>query len=117
MGSATIEKWGVTTQSLVPVDTLMLSPNHWDGQAVGNKHWFFMLHGLKNPDACRGIYNEFLRGSLDPHRKVFEVLGARTKCPPADDQLSGVGFSSTRGDRATVVVDASGTTRAFNIQF
>lgn len=117
VGSSSQEKWGVSSQTLVPVDTLMLSPNFWDGQAIGNKHWFFMLHGLKNPDATRGIYNEFLRSTLDPHRKVFEVLGARTKCPPADDQLSGVGFSSTRGDRATVVVDASGKSRAFNVQF
>lgn len=117
MGSASVEKWGVRTQDLVPVDTLMLSPNHWDGNDVGNKHWFFMLHGMKNPDAARGIYNEFLNPRLDPHRKVFEVLGARTKCAPADEQLSGVGFSSTRGDRVTVVVDTQSGSRAYNVQF
>jgi hypothetical protein len=113
-GVSPTTKWGITTGQLAPVDTLMLSPNHWDGQAIGNKHWFLILKGVKNPDATRGIYNEFLRGDLDRHRKVFEVLGSKAKCPPSDQQLSGVGFSSTRGDEVTVVVDGR---RAYNIKF
>jgi hypothetical protein len=104
-GSIPTEKWGLTTGGLVPVDTLMFSPNHWDGQGVGNRHWFFMLKGCHNPNPVRGIYNEFLRPSLDEHRKVFEVLGSKTKCPPTDDQLSGVGFSSARGDKVVAVVN------------
>lgn len=116
-GSRSTEKWGVTTETLVPVDTLMSSPNYWGGQTIGNLHWFFILKGCKNPDPVRGIYNEFLRGELEPHRKVFEVLGAKTKCPPADEQLSGVGFSSTRGDSVTVVVKGTNLNRAFNIRF
>lgn len=107
------EKWGVTTETLVPVDTIMLSPNHWDEQAVGNKHWFFMLKGCRNPDPVRGIYNEFLRSSLEPHRKVFEVLGSKTKCEPTPDQLSGVGFSSTRNDKVIVVAD----NRPYELEF
>lgn len=98
--SAPQGKWGVQTKVPVAVDTIMLSPNHWDGAgSVGNKHWFFILKGCKNPDPTRGIYNEFLNGALDPHRKVFEVLGTKTKVEPADSQLSGVGFSSTRKDK------------------
>lgn len=116
-GSAPQDKWGVKTETLVPVDTLLLSPNHWDGQEKGNKHWFFILKDCKRPGSARGIYNEFLRGDLAQHRKVFEVLGAQTKCEPSDDQLSGVGFSSTRGDRATVVVKTDKSNRAYNIQF
>lgn len=112
-GSAPLQKWGVTTETLVPVDTIMLSPNHWDEQAVGNKHWFFMLKGCRNPDPVRGIYNEFLRSSLEPHRKVFEVLGSKTKCEPTPDQLSGVGFSSTRNDKVVVVAD----NRAYELEF
>lgn len=113
-GSTPTEKWGVTTETLVPVDTLLRSPNYWGDNGTGNLHWFFILKGCKNPDATRGIYNEFLRGDLDQHRKVFEVLGAKTKCPPSDDQLSGVGFSSTRKDEVTVVVNGK---RAYNIRF
>jgi hypothetical protein len=112
--ASSADKWGITTQQLVPVDTLLASPNHWDDREIGNKHWFFILKNCKNPDSVRGIYNEFLNSALDEHRKVFEVLGAKTKCPPSDKQLSGVGFSSTRNDTATVVVNK---TRAYTIKF
>ena len=103
--SATKEKWGVSTLQPVRVSTLMLSPNFWDGQSVGNKHWFFMLEDCQNPDATRGIYNEFLTSEFEAHRKVFEILGDKTKCQPTDEQLSGVGFSSTRGDTVIVLAD------------
>lgn len=116
-GSTPIEKWGVKTNTPIAVDTLMASPNHWDGQEIGNKHWFFILKGCKNPEPARGIYNEFLRPSLEPHRKVFEVLGSKTKCPPTDDQLSGVGFSSTRKDKVRVIARGPKLHRAFDLQF
>lgn len=113
-GATSNEKWGINTETLVPVTVLMNSPNHWDAQQAGQKHWFFMLKGCKNPDAVRGIYNEFLRADLEKHRKVFEVLGSKTKCQPTDDQISGVGFSSARGDSVTVVVNGG---RAYNVSF
>lgn len=112
-GNASRDVWSVKTESLVPVDTIMTSPNHWDGRAVGAKHWFFILKGCKNPAATRGIYNEFLNPALEPHRKVFEVLGSKTKCQPTDDQLSGVGFTAARGDSVTAVVKG----RAYQVQF
>lgn len=109
--------WGVQTESFVPVSTVMLSPNHWDGREIGNKHWFFLLDGCANPEPTRGIYNEFLRSDLEQHRKVFEVLGSKTKCQPAGDQLSGVGFSSTI--RESVNVRAIGQTinKLYKINF
>lgn len=113
-GLSSTEKWGVKTETLVPVSIIMNSPNHWDGQSIGQKHWFFMLKGCKNPDPVRGIYNEFLRGDFEKHRKVFEVLGAKTKCSPSDDQISGVGFSASRNDSVTVVVNGG---RAYSISF
>ncbi len=48
------------------------------------------------------------------HRKVFEVLGGKTKCPPTDDQISGVGFTSARGDSVIAIVNGR---RAYNIGF
>jgi hypothetical protein len=113
------DKWGIKTETFVPVDTLMLSPNHWDGQiGKGNKHWFFILSGCNNPEPTRGIYNEFLRSDLNEHRKVFEVLGSKTKCEPIPDSLSGLGFSSTRDDTCVVIVTSgSGDRRAYNLQF
>lgn len=114
--SASKPIWGVNTETFVPVETLMLSPNHWDDNKVGNKHWFFILKGCKSPDQTRGIYNEFLNSKLDEHRKVFEVLGNKCKCPVADEQLSGVGFSSTRND--TVIIRVTGAVhKTFNVKF
>lgn len=113
-GEIPTDKWGVKTGALVPVSIALHSPNYWNDQKVGQQHWFFMLQGCRNPAPVRGIYNEFLRPDLDKHRKVFEVLGAKTKCPPTDDQLSGVGFSAARNDSVTVVVNGR---RAYNITF
>lgn len=104
-GGFTQEKWGVQTEQFVKVNTLMLSPNYWDDNAVGNKHWFFVLDGCKNNEGTRGIYNEFLSSDLDKHRKVFEVLGDKTKCESSDNQLSGIGLSSTRNDVVTAKVN------------
>lgn len=92
--------WGVNTQSLTTVKTILNSPNHWDGESTGNKHIFFMLEGCTNPDEGRGFYNEFLSNDLKDHRKVFEVLGSRLKTPKSEDQLSGLGFSSTQRNEA-----------------
>lgn len=116
--SVSQEIWGVNTESFVKVETLMLSPNHWDENEIGNKHYLFMLQGCKNPEPTRGIYNEYLINELTEHRKVFEVLGAKTMCPVTDNQLSGIGFSSTRNDLVVIrVTDTQGSVREYNVQF
>ena len=107
--------WGIQTEQFVKVNTVMLSPNHWDDQAVGNKHWLFMLEGCKNDTPARGIYNEYLRNDLDKHRKVFEVLGNKTQCPVVDDQLSGLGFSSTQPAEVLIKVTTEKATRLYNV--
>jgi hypothetical protein len=111
------EKWGITTQTLVPVDVLMASPNHWDEQNIGHKHWFFILRDCVNEGQARGIYNEFLNSSLEEHRKVFEVIGAKTKCETSAEQMSGIGFSATKCDEATVVVKGPSINKAYKIAF
>lgn len=105
-----VEKWGVRTGEYTPVDSLILSPNHWRGESKGNKHYFFILRGCINPGECRGMYNEFLRSDLHKHRKVFEVLGSKIRCPASDEQMSGIGFSSTKREslRVRVVGQKSG---------
>lgn len=116
-GGISQEKWGLKTETFVKVNTLMHSPNHWDDNAVGNKHWFFILDKCKNPDTTRGVYNEFLQAGLEQHRKVFEILGDKTKCQPVNDQLSGLGFSSTRDDVVTVRVTTQSNTRLYSVNF
>lgn len=111
--SAPVAVWGLTTQQFYTVDLMCLSPNHWDGNAVGNKHFFFLLNGCKNPDSVRGLYNEFLSDDLHEDRKVFEHLGAKLKAPYAEDQLSGLGFSDTQRNEVTVKADH----RLYTIKF
>lgn len=109
-------KWGLSIEQYAKVDAVTLSPNYWGGNAVGNKHTFFFLSGAKNDEPTRGIYNEFLHPRLEAHRKVFEVIGDKTKCQPTDGQLSGLGFSSTK--RATILarVQQGKKQRVYNIQ-
>ena len=108
--------WGLSTQNWQNVSMLMLSPNHWDGQTKGNKHWFFMLEGAKHAGSARGFYNEFLRPELTEHRKVFEVLGSKMRVEPSDEQLCGLGFSSTI--KASVLCKVEGSfNRVVKINF
>lgn len=108
--------WNLPTQSFHNVNLMMLSPNHWDGENVGNKHYFFILDKCNNPESTRGFYNEFLKSELDVHRKVFEVVGSKMKTPESDEQLSGLGFSSTQKNSLVVKVKGS-FTRSLKINF
>lgn len=103
------EVWGVTTEQFQKVSVVMNSPNHWDGQVVGNKHYFFMLEDAKQPGGTRGFYNEYLRNELNEHRQVFEHLGGKMKVEPSDEQLSGLGFSDTQRNELTVKVTGAFT--------
>jgi len=116
-GSASQEKWGVNTEQFVPVSSIVLSPNYWNENNVGNKHWFFLLKDCKNPNSVRGIYNEFLKPDLEKHRKVFEIIGDKTKCQPSDEQLSGVGFSSTKKEDLTIKVKSDKIQQVYDIKF
>lgn len=116
-GGLSQEKWGLKTQELVRVNAVVLSPNHWGDNIAGLKHWFFLLEGAKNPEPVRGIYNEFLGGELAKHAKVLEVLGEKTKCPVADEQLSGVGFTSARGDKVTVLATGPKLNKVYTVAF
>ena len=108
--------WGVPTQTFHKVNVVMLSPNFWDDKTVGNKHYFFMLDGCLNETKARGFFNEFLTAELDPHRKVFEMVGSKMKTEESDRQLSGLGFSSTQ--RNYILVRVKGAfTRTVKITF
>lgn len=91
----------------------MKSPNFWENaKKIGNEHLFFILEDC----ISRGMYNEFLINELQPNRKVFEVLASNMKAVYSEDQLSGVGFSTTL--RKDVIVRVKGSfNRMIKIKF
>ena len=107
-------EWGIDTMKFQKVSCIMFSPNHWEGNSIGNKHVFFMLENCKNPDPVRGFFNEYLRTDLErDHKRVFEAIGSMSKTEYNDSQLSGLGFSSTNRSEMIVKVD----NKLFKIKF
>jgi hypothetical protein len=99
--------YGLDTCEFHKVNLVCLSPNYWQENGVGNKHYFFMLENAQSPDEIRSIHNEYLSPDLLAHRKVMEVLGARLKVKSTKNQLSGVGFNATVRDE--VILRLSGS--------
>lgn len=107
--------WGVNTEQFNEVSVVTLSPNHWEGE-TGNKHTFFILKDAKCPDNVRGIYNEFLKPELNEHRKVFDLIADKTMILANDnEQLAGVGISSTMAGEFTFRVQMDNRPHIFNV--
>lgn len=112
------QMWNLNTQQFHKVSMIMLSPNHWHDNTIkqGNLHYFFIIDKCINPDQARGFYNEFLNNDLNTHRKVFEVLSSKLKTIESNDQLSGLGFSSTQHN--TIIARISGSfNRTIKVKF
>ena len=111
------EMWGVHTGQYVPVSLICYSPNAWDGQCIGNKHYMIMLKGCKNPEEPNAWYNEYLIEELvQQHKRVFEALASKAHVEYVEDQLSGVGFSSTQDAEFFIrVTDVDDKTKVYKV--
>lgn len=104
------EIWNLSTNNFYPVSVCMYSPNYWDKQqGIGNRHYFFMIDGCKNPEEPNGFFNEYLKEDLMKHKRVFEALGSKMRVEYSDNQLSGLGFSSTKRNEIICKVEGSFT--------
>ena len=109
------EFWNVKTEEFSPVETILVSPNHWNKED-GNKHTFFILKGCKCPDNVRAIYNEFLKPELYEHRKVFDLIADKLMVTANEnEQLAGIGISETRKANFTVRVTTDGVPAIYEV--
>lgn len=120
--SASKEIWGCNSETWINVHALTYSPNYWEGEAAqGHRHLFFFMEGCKNDDGLvRGFSNEFIKDELlQQHKRVFEALASKKLVAnqPAELQLSGLGFSTTKRGQVKTRVTTEQTILQYNIQF
>jgi len=106
-GASKLVMWGIPVGFFRRVKTVMLSPNHWGANCSGNKHTFFVIEDAVNDKPVRGFFNEFLKGELLEHKRVFEVLGNKVEVEQSNHQLAGLGFSSTQRNEIICKVNGS----------
>lgn len=92
----------------VHVESVFLSPNFWGNSASGNKHFIFQTKDFEIDQPVRGFFNEYLEPSLKEHRKVFEIMGQKTKISDSmESSVRGYGFSVDSGKEFVVRVNGN----------
>ena len=86
------------------VNMLMFSPNYWTNN-IGNKHLFAILKDAKVNEELKPFFNEYLKADLQEHRKFIQTLATKLMVQPADNQLTGIGFSLTQNYDVLVKVN------------
>ena len=100
--------WNINTNQFVDVKLITKSPNCWGDRNIGNKHLFFILDNCVSEETPNIFFNEYLKEELfRNHRKVFEALSQFSKIEETNNQLSGIGFSSTKRNDLVLKVDGT----------
>lgn len=108
--SDSLTKVSETTNAsnFVHVESVFLSPNFWGNSASGNKHFIFQTKDFEIDQPVRGFFNEYLEPSLKEHRKVFEIMGQKTKISDSmESAVRGYGFSVDSGKEFVVRVNGN----------
>lgn len=108
--SDSLTKVSETTNApeFVHVESVLLSPNFWDNNSSGNKHYIFQTKDFEIDQPVRGFFNEYLEPSLKEHRKVFEIMGQKTKISDSmESAVRGYGFSVDSGKEFVVRVNGN----------
>lgn len=66
-----------------------------------------MLADCVNQESPNGFFNEYLKEEFMEHKRVFAALGNKMKVAPDENQLSGIGFSTTKRDSLVVKVNGN----------
>ena len=101
------EIYALETNQFHKVNLICLTPNHWEENNVGNKHYIFALKDCRSLLPIRSFHNENLLSDLAAHRKVLEVLGNTSMIEPSENQISGLGFNSTVRDELILRLSGS----------
>lgn len=107
-GVSSKDIYGLETNKFHRANLICLSPNYWGDNAVGNKHFLFMLEGCYTENSIRTFHNENLKSDLlENHRKVMDVLGSQCTVIGDKKQLAGLGFNATVRDELIVRLSGS----------
>ena len=107
-GSLTKVSESTNASDFVHVESVFLSPNFWGNSASGNKHFIFQTKDFEIDQPVRGFFNEYLEPSLKEHRKVFEIMGQKTKISDSmESAVRGYGFSVDSGKEFVVRVNGN----------
>ena len=114
--SNNIENWNIKMNTFVPVNLICYSPNYWGSNRVGNKHVFFMIKDCISEDTPNAWYNEYLKSELkNENKRVMEALGRMAKVKESDNQLSGLGFATTKANEVTFKVVANNEEKIYKV--
>lgn len=87
-----------TEDKFIEVKSIMLSPNYWGDNAVGNKHVILTTEDYDVTEPVHGFFNEYLTPELEKNRKVTATLASKLMITDGlENALRGYGFSSTMG--------------------